>query len=145
MAMRITLIGAAILASGATGTPQPVAAQIQLDVMTFNIRTSNIPDGDNGWPHRKELVAETIRRFAPQVVGIQEAIDEQIEYLESALPGYRWLGVDRRLNGGQGLSEYTPIFYRYDELTPIESGNFWLTATPDEPPVPTIEPMRNPT
>ena len=128
------LIGAAVVASLVTGTPWPAAAQIQLDVMTFNIRTSSIPDGDNAWPYRKELVVETIRRFAPHVVGMQEAISEQIEYLASALPEYRWLGIDRRLNGGQGLSEATPIFYRHDELAPIESGNFWLTATPDVPP-----------
>ena len=130
------LIGAAVVASLVTGTPWPAAAQIQLNVMTFNIRTSNILDGDNAWPYRKELVVETIRRFAPHVVGMQEAISEQIEYLASALPEYRWLGIDRRLNGGQGLSEATPIFYRHDELTPIESGNFWLTETPDVPPVP---------
>ena len=132
------LIGAAVVAAVVTGTPWHAAAQIQLDVMTFNIRTSNVSDGDNAWPYRKELVVETIRRFTPQVVGMQEAIDEQIEYLASALPDYRWLGIDRRLNGGQGLSEHTPIFYRHDELAPIESGNFWLTETPDQPPVPTI-------
>ena len=130
------LIGATVVAAVVTATPWPAAAQIQLDVMTFNIRTSNIPDGDNAWPYRKELVAETIRQLAPQVVGMQEAIGEQIEYLASALPEYRWLGMDRRLNGGQGLSEATPIFYRHGELTPIESGNFWLTETPDVPPAP---------
>lgn len=130
------LIGAAVVLAVVTGTPWPAAAQIQLDVMTFNIRTSNIQDGDNAWPYRKELVAETIREFAPQVVGMQEAIEEQIEYLASVLPDYRWLGMDRGLNGGQGLSEATPIFYRHDEMTPIESGNFWLTETPDVPPVP---------
>ena len=131
------LIGAAVVAAVVAGTPWHAAAQIQLDVMTFNIRTSNVRDGDNAWPYRKELVAETISRFAPQVVGMQEAIGEQIEYLASALPEYRWLGIDRRLNGGQGLSEHTPIFYRHNELAPIESGNFWLTETPDQPPVPT--------
>ena len=130
------LIGATVVAAVVTATPWPAAAQNQLDVMTFNIRTSNFPDGDNAWPYRKELVAETIRRFTPHVVGMQEAISEQIEYLASALPEYRWLGIDRRLNGGQGLSEATPIFYRHDELAPIESGNFWLTATPDVPPAP---------
>ena len=93
------------------GTPGHAAAQIQLDVMTFNIRTSNIPDGDNAWQYRKELVAEAIRRFAPHVVGMQEAVSEQIEFLTAELPDYRWLGIDRRLNGGQGLSEHTPIFY----------------------------------
>jgi endonuclease/exonuclease/phosphatase family metal-dependent hydrolase len=35
------------------------------------------------------------------------------------------------LNGGQGLSEATPIFYRYEELAPIEAGTFWLGDPPD--------------
>ena len=130
------MVGVGILAALVLGTPGAASAQVKLDVMTFNIRTSNVSDGDNGWPYRKELVAETISRFTPQVVGLQEAIDEQIEFLTAALPDYRWLGVDRGLNGGQGLSEYTPIFYRHEELTPIESGNFWLADTPDVPPPP---------
>ncbi|HIF21423.1 MAG TPA: endonuclease/exonuclease/phosphatase family protein [Gemmatimonadetes bacterium] len=130
------LVVSAIVIPVATGTPQSATAQTQFDVMTFNIRTSNISDGDNSWPYRKELVVETIRKFAPHVVGMQEAISEQIDYLTSELPEYRWLGIDRRLNGGLGLSEHTPIFYRHAELAPIESGNFWLTDTPDRPPVP---------
>ena len=106
---------------------------IPVSVMTFNIRTSLGRDGDNIWPNRKALVAETIRHYSPQVVGLQEALGEQVQYLDEALPAYRWLGVDRGLNGGTGLSEATPIFYRYRELSPIESGNFWLSATPTLP------------
>ena len=111
----------------------PAAVPTTLGVMTFNIRTANTSDGDNAWRHRKTLVAETIERFGPDVAGLQEVIHEQIEYLAASLPDYRWLGVDRGLNGGEGLSEYTPIFYRHAELSPIESGNFWLSATPDGP------------
>jgi endonuclease/exonuclease/phosphatase family metal-dependent hydrolase len=107
---------------------------IPLDVMTFNIRTANGRDGANAWPYRKSLVADTIQRFEPHVLGLQEVVDEQIQYFEEVLPGYRWVGIDRGLNGGKGLSEFTPIFYRYDVLTPIESGNFWLTSTPETPP-----------
>ena len=140
--LRRHVIGVAMAAAAVMGTRSPVAAQLQLDVMTFNIRTSNISDGYNAWPNRRELVAETIRRFAPQVVGMQEAISEQIEYLTSELPEYRWLGIDRRLNGGEGISEHTPIFYRPDELAPIESGNFWLTDTPDQPPAPSSRARR---
>lgn len=99
--------------------------------MTFNIRTSAIPDGNNSWSHRREVVSETIGRFNPHVLGLQEALTEQIDFLEDALPQYRWIGVDRGLNGGTGLSEATPIFYRYEELIPIESGTFWLGDPPD--------------
>ena len=106
------------------GSPEVPAA---LTVMTFNIRTSGGNDGDNGWIHRRDLVTRTIERLAPDVAGLQEALDEQVEHLADALPGYRWLGADRGLNGGVGLSEYTPIFYRRDALIPIESGTFWLS------------------
>jgi endonuclease/exonuclease/phosphatase family metal-dependent hydrolase len=118
----------------AAGTAEPPPAAPWLDVMTFNIRTAYGRDGENAWPNRKELVAGTIQRRLPHLVGLQEVVGEQIEYLEEVLPDYRWLGVDRGLNGGEGLSEYTPIFYRHGELVPIESGNFWLSPTPDTPP-----------
>ena len=120
----------------------PVAAQVTLDVMTFNIRTSNVDDGVNAWPHRRDVVVEAIARAAPHILGLQEALDEQIAYLQAMLPEYRWIGVDRGLNGGLGLSEYTPIFYRHRDLSPIASGNFWLTDTPDVPPPPRVEPRR---
>lgn len=106
---------------------------IPIDIMTFNIRTSLGQDGPNSWPNRKELVAETIRRYGPALVGMQEALREQIDYLDEALPAYRWIGIDRGLNGGTGLSEATPIFYRFSEFSPIESGTFWLSSTPAQP------------
>ena len=130
-----TVVASLLVATFWVGAAPRALAQVPLDVMTFNIRTASGRDGDNAWPRRKRLVAETIERFGPQVVGLQEALDEQIEYLDAMLPAYRWLGIDRGLNGGLGLSESTPIFYRYAELSPIESGNFWLTSTPDTPPV----------
>ena len=58
-------------AGGQDDTPVP------LGVMTFNIRTSSGNDGDNGWMHRRTLVAKTIERLAPDVAGLQEALDEQ--------------------------------------------------------------------
>jgi endonuclease/exonuclease/phosphatase family metal-dependent hydrolase len=108
-------------------------APIDIDVMTFNIRTSEIDDGDNAWELRREMVAQMIGRANPHVLGMQEAMGEQIAYLEHMLPQYRWIGVDRGLNGGTGLSEATPIFYRYDVLVPIESGTFWLGNAPSAP------------
>jgi endonuclease/exonuclease/phosphatase family metal-dependent hydrolase len=123
----------ALLASLVVGSVPAVSAQLPLGILTFNIRTANVRDGDNAWPRRKELVAEAIERFSPDVVGLQEVVREQLEYLGSRLQAYRWVGIDRGLNGGEGLSEYTPIFYRHGELSPIETGNFWLSPTPDAP------------
>jgi endonuclease/exonuclease/phosphatase family metal-dependent hydrolase len=128
------LLGALAAPAGALSVQDqesPLENAITLDVMTFNIRTAEGRDGDNAWPRRRHLVAEAIGRSNPHVVGLQEVLAEQIAYLEDELPQYRWLGVDRGLNGGTGLSEATPIFYRYEELVPIESGTFWLGNPPD--------------
>ncbi len=132
----LMLVAASLIPSPglvAQGTTTALGASFPLNVMTFNIRTAMGRDGDNVWHNRRDLVAETIRRSSPHVVGLQEVLTEQIKFLELELPDYRWLGIDRGLNGGKGLSESTPIFYRYDELSPIESGNFWLSDTPDSP------------
>lgn len=133
-ALGLILIQLAWGAAARGQAPGATAADpVVLDVMTFNIRTAAGRDGGNSWPNRKALVAETIARSSPQVVGLQEALSEQIEFLESRLPEYRWVGVDRGLNGGLGLSEATPIFYRYREVVPIESGTFWISETPEQP------------
>jgi endonuclease/exonuclease/phosphatase family metal-dependent hydrolase len=109
---------------------EPPVPSLSLDVMTFNIRTSAIDDGNDSWTHRRERVAEMIGRLGPDVIGMQEALGEQIDYLATMLPQYRWIGVDRGLNGGNGLSEATPIFYRHAEMVAIESGTFWLGNMP---------------
>jgi endonuclease/exonuclease/phosphatase family metal-dependent hydrolase len=122
---------APISQGSAQSRDERAAAAVTLDVMTFNIRTSAIPDGDDAWPLRKERVIETIERFAPDVMGLQEALAEQIEFIAGHMPQYRWLGADRGLNGGTGLSEATPIFYRHAEMVPLESGTFWLGDMPN--------------
>lgn len=136
---RIPFVAVALWALSTQATPvvaqddPPTRDPVALGVMTFNIRTSAIDDGPDSWPFRKGILVETIRRSDPDVFGLQEALAEQIGFVQDALPQYRWLGVDRGLNGGTGLSEATPIFYRYEELIPIESGTFWLGDPPSAP------------
>ena len=66
----------------AQGTATARGESFPLDVMTFNIRTAMGRDGDNVWHNRRDLVAETIRRSGPHVVGLQEVLTEQIKFLE---------------------------------------------------------------
>jgi len=127
----VTALAAIAAPHGALADQSRADAPLTLEVMTFNIRTAEGRDGDDSWQFRKELVAETIGRSDPDVVGLQEVLAEQSAFLEAKLPQYRWLGVDRGLNGGTGLSEAVPIFYKHAELVPIESGTFWLGNPPD--------------
>ena len=106
------------------------AQETLLSVMTFNIRYGSADDGPNAWEHRKDTVVNAIRAYAPDIVGTQECLQFQAQYLDDALPDYEHFGVGRNANG---TGERMEVFYKTETLAPIETGNFWLSTTPDIP------------
>jgi endonuclease/exonuclease/phosphatase family metal-dependent hydrolase len=106
---------------------------LHVKAMTFNIRCSSANDGPNGWPHRREMAADVIRRFEPDFAGLQEAEPDQIADLLKRLPEYRLVGRSREADPKVG--EASPIFYRHERwrLDPAQSGTFWLSDTPEKP------------
>ena len=101
----------------------------ELKVMTFNVRTSAADDGLNAWTKRRDLFADTIRQLQPDVIGTQELRKQQGDDTVARLPEYTWFGRDRF--GGHD-DEHMGIFYRKDRLKVVESGDFWLSDTPDK-------------
>lgn len=122
------LAGPARTADAPTAAALPVAAP-DLRVMSFNLRYATAPDGDNAWDRRRDLLAETIRAFGPDVLGTQECLAEQAAFLQAALPGYAWVGVGR--DDGKLAGEMCAVFYREDRFVPAGQGTFWLSETPD--------------
>jgi endonuclease/exonuclease/phosphatase family metal-dependent hydrolase len=119
-----------LIATNAAVSPLVFAANDALRVMSFNIRYGTANDGDNAWDRRKELVAETIRTYEPVLVGLQECLGFQAEYLVEQLPEYKWFGVGREADGS---GERMAVLYRPDVLNPLETGNLWLCKTPNVP------------
>lgn len=117
------------LAVALAAASQCLPAEI-LRVMTFNVRYPNPGDGDNVWSARRDLLVETIRSRRPDVVGTQELFYEQAQYIVERLPEYAWFGLSRR---GNREDEHMGVFYRKDRLRVIESGDFWLSITPEKP------------
>lgn len=105
------------------------AAATDLKVMSFNVRTMAAQDGPNGWDKRRDLFADTIRQLHPDVIGTQELNKQQGDDTVERLPEYTWFGRDRF--GGHN-DEHMGIFYRKDRLKVVESGDFWLSDTPDK-------------
>lgn len=105
----------------------------QLKVASFNIRLDYSGDGANNWHKRKEAVVAFLEAEHMHIVGMQEVLDNQFQYLKNGLPGYKTIGVGRE--DGVSKGEYAPVFYREDLFTVLDSGTFWLSATPDEPSV----------
>lgn len=116
---------------GAVRDGAVAASDTTVRVMTFNIRYHNPGDGEHAWPHRKERVASVIRFHGADLVGVQEALKDQLDDLEALLPAYAWFGVGR--DDGVAAGEFAPIFYRKERFVLLEEGTFWLSETPEVP------------
>ncbi len=100
-------------------------------VLTYNIRYDNPADGPNAWQHRRQAVAALLQHYAPDLIGLQEALKPQLDDLAAALVDFAWVGVGRE--DGEAQGEYAPIFYRRDRFELLAADTFWLSATPAQP------------
>jgi endonuclease/exonuclease/phosphatase family metal-dependent hydrolase len=100
-------------------------------VMSFNIRYGTASDGENHWNNRKDLVVDVLQDHAPDVVGMQEALRFQLDYIREHVPHYREVGVGR--DDGLESGEYSPILYDARRFYAGTKGTFWLSRTPDIP------------
>lgn len=108
-----------------------VAVGQSFDVMTYNIRYDNPGDGINQWGMRKEKVYSLIKKYDPEIFGVQEALHHQLEDLKKNLPGYDYVGVGR--DDGKQKGEYSAIFYKKNQFKIKGSDTFWLSETPSVP------------
>lgn len=62
----------------------------EVKLISFNIRQSGLSDkdGEYQWNNRKEAVLNMLRAENPDIFGLQEALLEQVEYIEQNLPQY---------------------------------------------------------
>ena len=100
-----------------------------LKLISFNMRTAWGRDGDNSWMNRRSASVEMLRREAPDVMGVQEAMQEQLLYLDAECPQYARVGEDR--DGGAEGGETMAVFYLRDRFDLLADGTFWLSETPD--------------
>lgn len=102
-----------------------------LRVMSYNIRMDTPDDGNNQWSRRRFRVFHVIRRYRPDVFGVQEALSNQVADLQGAFQSFSWYGVGR--DDGAQNGEHSAIFYRKDRFELQDQGTFWLSPTPDVP------------
>ncbi len=100
-----------------------------IKVMTFNLRYDNPADSLNSWSLRAPIVYRFIDGQEPDVLGLQEALWKQYEYLDTLLTAYASVGVGRD-DGARG-GEMNPVFYRKERFDLIRNKTFWLSENPD--------------
>jgi endonuclease/exonuclease/phosphatase family metal-dependent hydrolase len=112
--------------------PASVAISAQdLNIMTFNIRLNTSSDSLNAWPYRKDKVASQILFHEAHILGVQEALHDQMADLQQRLPQHKYAGVGR--DDGKEKGEYSAIFYDTIRLQALQNNTFWLSETPEVP------------
>ena len=106
-------------------------------VMSFNIRIQLPTDtGEQNWESRKEGCVKAIRKYFPDILGIQEATAGQKSFIMKELPKY--IMIDGSTKPGTvneaTESEFNPILFRADRFELLDYGLFWLNEdqTPEK-------------
>lgn len=102
-----------------------------LQVMSYNMRQGNAPDGDNHWEKRCPATIAMLEDVKPDIFGVQEAHGFQVDYITDNLPYYQNVGVGRE--DGEDNGERMSIFYNTDKVELLDWGTYWLSETPDVP------------
>ena len=105
-----------------------------LSVMGYNIRRllpRPLSWGGDRWPVRAPLLARLLADESPTVLGLQEALPQQTEFVLRALgPRYRAVGVGRGAHGG---GEACPVVYDSARLELLDWHQLALSGTPATP------------
>lgn len=103
-----------------------------LNVASYNVRLLTDADykSGNGWSQRVDCLCDVIRFSDFDIFGAQEVKYEQLSDMLYRLQDYDYVGVGRD-DGAQG-GEYSPVFYKKERFTLLDSGTFWLSETPDK-------------
>lgn len=101
-----------------------------LRVASYNLRLGVANDGDNAWSNRKEMVKDLIIYHDFDIIGTQEGYDFQLKDV-CELDAYVYTGHGRE--DGKSAGEHSAIIYKKDRFKLLDSGDFWLSETPDVP------------
>ncbi len=100
-----------------------------IKLMTYNIRFDNPADGENSWDARKDFLTDQVLFYGPDIMGVQEALHHQVNFIDQVLDKYSYVGVGR--DDGYKKGEYCAIFYNKEKFNVVKCATFWLSETPE--------------
>ncbi len=101
-----------------------------LKAMSFNMRFDTPKDtAQLSWAARQKPIQRMMKEIKPDVVGVQELTSTMTDSLYSLLPEYGHYRFP--LPSQSHKSPDIAVLYKKDRLVPLDSGYFFLSATPD--------------
>ena len=98
-------------------------------IISYNIRYDNKWDKENLWTLRKDRLSELLMDYNPSIFGIQEGLLNQVEWIDSTLGNYNYIGAGR--DDGKVKGEFCAIYFDTNRYEVINHSTFWLSETPD--------------
>ena len=127
--MKKTIATLALVIAAALSASAAFDGMFGVRAASYNIRYSNSSDtGDKAWDSRKVALCDLVKSIEPDVLGFQEVRSDQYTYLKSQLPGYAFIGAMR---DSTDSAEATPVAFLMSRFALLDSGTFWLSATPN--------------
>lgn len=132
MKLKNTLLSIVCIAAALSACKHETTPAV-FNAATYNVRVYNNYDSirGNAWEQRESYMASLIRFHDFDIFGTQEGVKHQLDTLKSDLPGFEYIGAGRE--DGKEKGEYAAIFYKTALFDVLDSGNFWLSETPDRP------------
>jgi endonuclease/exonuclease/phosphatase family metal-dependent hydrolase len=125
----LVILGTPLLTLNVMGEPDREGKPdgTTLTLMTYNLKFAS-PTFKPSWEVRREMQVDIIREYSPDIIGTQEGLKGQIDYLDDVLTEYVVIGEGRQ--GGDD-DEHMAIFFKRDRFRLREMGSFQLSETPD--------------
>ena len=101
----------------------------QHTIISYNIRYDNNWDIENSWEIRRSNIIQILIKYSPSIIGIQEGLLNQIQYIDSSLINYDYVGVGR--DDGKEKGEFCAIYFDTTRYVLLKNSTFWLSETPD--------------
>jgi len=98
-------------------------------IISYNIRYDNIWDIENSWKIRRNKISKILVQYSPSIIGIQEGLLNQVQYIDSSLIDYDYVGVGR--DDGKMKGEFCAIYFDTTRYVLLKNSTFWLSETPD--------------
>ena len=101
----------------------------QHTIISYNIRYDNNWDIENSWEIRRSNIIQMLIKYSPSIIGIQEGLLNQVQYIDSSLINYDYVGVGR--DDGKNKGEFCAIYFDTTRYVLLKNSTFWLSETPD--------------
>ena len=98
-------------------------------ILSYNIKYDDTMDKENNWSLRKKRLLNLLKDYNPSIIGIQEGLINQVNYIDTYLEKYKYIGAGR--DDGKTKGEFCAIYFDTTFYEVLEHSTFWLSETPD--------------